>query len=816
MAIPTPSKLTWPVLTILQDGKARSSRELEKILADRLNLSDEERSKKLSDGSRNLFVSRVEKAASYLNNEGFLSHPVAGDWQITASGSRLVESLQAPPEELGPSSLAKYARAGSTSPSGPVVAAALSPDVLTRSDYIVISVESRKGGVGKTTAALILAHVLAEDKFPVLFIDGDITGTNTGFAVEHSPTWSCCTKQVKWTPPGSTTSESANLLTLFTHFLRGNSPIDGLADLSVTPATSKHDHSRFPVLGSSFETTEKHNSLPPSILFDEIHSHWFRILLEAIAHKFVISCSNSHAAKPVILIIDNSPGFTGIAPTLHEWLTDLGPARGKLLSVCSADVQDLRACAQAISDIEEEYKMKHNVASWFAGQQDLFANGLSDSEMAFLTRLVESKRYSNDPCRAQLTHYTGTPLPAKASMDHYQGMILNKVIPPQAAVFPIIKEAINEKSSAFGLLVTDNSIRRRAVNYDEYLEPQFNERLLGPDLPPSRVGHLLGEIDKTLHSLNSYREWLSRMLAPVSEQNLGPAIEECRLALSRMQGGVSRLSAILSKNRFAYPARLLQRHPEWQPTYVFHRLQQFLLRSSGSILNQSRRSEIPQEFAPQKVALNVGLAIVGQMRRPEYQLAHLLQRQNEAPLLRSFLLTVALSLADLASEDEARVGPQAEEIPELIIPCLRIQHARYKALRSDALRQNPATFLAQEARLGKGEMATLAKRYGPHSTKVLPAAYVALSSSQSRLLDAGQDTNFLSSVFYVMIEMGFASKTRPFVPNLASVLEPVITLKTQTHAEGKAHAQETLAGMSYLNRFAEPVKAILAGWGIRK
>ena len=51
-----------------------------------------------------------------------------------------------------------------------------SPDIFS-SDYIVIGVQSRKGGVGKTTAALVLAHLLAEDKYPGPLIDGDITGT---------------------------------------------------------------------------------------------------------------------------------------------------------------------------------------------------------------------------------------------------------------------------------------------------------------------------------------------------------------------------------------------------------------------------------------------------------------------------------------------------------------------------------------------------------------------------------------------------------------------------------------------------------------
>ena len=44
--------------------------------------------------------------------------------------------------------------------------------------YKVYSIESRKGGVGKTTIALNLASVLVKRKEPVLLLDCDITGTS--------------------------------------------------------------------------------------------------------------------------------------------------------------------------------------------------------------------------------------------------------------------------------------------------------------------------------------------------------------------------------------------------------------------------------------------------------------------------------------------------------------------------------------------------------------------------------------------------------------------------------------------------------------
>ena len=43
---------------------------------------------------------------------------------------------------------------------------------------LIVSVESRKGGVGKTTAALCLGRILRNKGYAVLVLDLDVTGTN--------------------------------------------------------------------------------------------------------------------------------------------------------------------------------------------------------------------------------------------------------------------------------------------------------------------------------------------------------------------------------------------------------------------------------------------------------------------------------------------------------------------------------------------------------------------------------------------------------------------------------------------------------------
>ena len=53
----------------------------------------------------------------------------------------------------------------------------------------IYSVESRKGGVGKTTIALNLAKALVKKDYDVLVIDCDITGTPITNAAIHSEYW---------------------------------------------------------------------------------------------------------------------------------------------------------------------------------------------------------------------------------------------------------------------------------------------------------------------------------------------------------------------------------------------------------------------------------------------------------------------------------------------------------------------------------------------------------------------------------------------------------------------------------------------------
>ena len=54
---------------------------------------------------------------------------------------------------------------------------------------LFFSIESRKGGVGKTTVALNVCQMLLKKGYAVLMLDCDITGTSSAESSENSEFW---------------------------------------------------------------------------------------------------------------------------------------------------------------------------------------------------------------------------------------------------------------------------------------------------------------------------------------------------------------------------------------------------------------------------------------------------------------------------------------------------------------------------------------------------------------------------------------------------------------------------------------------------
>lgn len=209
---------------------------------------------------------------------------------------------------------------------------------------VYISIESRKGGVGKTTVSLALADVLLQNGYQVLLFDMDFIGTRVDatFLKANSHLIHEVTMN----------DQSVNLLSLFKNwFVAGKgvpafSPEGTALDNTLTLEEGKCN-----LIGSNIYGGEK-GAPPiedPRILYDAFHAYWMLEFTKKLSKGF---CIANGSAENVAVLFDNSPGCSSIENGVNDFLTELGPDNGKFLLVSSVDPQDLEACRQSKASIE--------------------------------------------------------------------------------------------------------------------------------------------------------------------------------------------------------------------------------------------------------------------------------------------------------------------------------------------------------------------------------------------------------------------------------------------------------------------------------
>jgi restriction system protein len=105
MPIPKYDELTWPMLEILRDGQPRSTHELARALADKFNLTDDERNAVLPSGVQTYMLNRTGWAGFHLDTAGLVTRPKRGVWQITPAGLKVLEGL---PQKLDRHALLQF------------------------------------------------------------------------------------------------------------------------------------------------------------------------------------------------------------------------------------------------------------------------------------------------------------------------------------------------------------------------------------------------------------------------------------------------------------------------------------------------------------------------------------------------------------------------------------------------------------------------------------------------------------------------------------------------------------------------------------
>lgn len=213
--------------------------------------------------------------------------------------------------------------------------------------YKIYSVESRKGGVGKTTIALNLAKALVDKGYDVLLIDCDITGTPITNAACHSPFWKDVVETVNLNGDG------CNLIQYFEAvYLKGGTLYKRLAEKVELEKGKVH------LLGSEIYDKKGKLIIDPRLLMDDLHSHWFVEMIKDIANDFF---SMSESEKQAV-ILDNSPGYVGIGKSIREWLTSIGADIAHFILVSSLDEQDVESTISSAVDIERMMSLKWKIA----------------------------------------------------------------------------------------------------------------------------------------------------------------------------------------------------------------------------------------------------------------------------------------------------------------------------------------------------------------------------------------------------------------------------------------------------------------------
>ncbi len=105
MPIPNYQTLMLPLLKFASDGQEHSFRDAVEDLAEKFELTDEERSELLPSGTAHVFASRVGWAKSYMKQAGLVELPRRGSLQITEAGKLLLEKS---PEKIDLTILNQY------------------------------------------------------------------------------------------------------------------------------------------------------------------------------------------------------------------------------------------------------------------------------------------------------------------------------------------------------------------------------------------------------------------------------------------------------------------------------------------------------------------------------------------------------------------------------------------------------------------------------------------------------------------------------------------------------------------------------------
>ena len=719
-----------------------------------------------------------------------------------------------------------------------------------KNDFMIVSVESRKGGVGKTTGALNLARILLERrKHAVLFLDVDITGTNVTDCLD-SPFWRDICHGVQDATKGE--PHVANLLAIFQRqfmpgLARPSFIREGAEDISTRAGSLAFISDKINIIGSQIYDLEVSSPdkrgdtcvCKPSILFDELHAFWFIEFLQRICETFMEAIKKDEPERPVAVIVDNSPGYIGIAPAVQEWLTDIGPDRGKFLTVSSLDKQDLISCGHAIHNLHRLYGCKWHTSRKLTDATSKNTESHKDlqltrDEEGFFLRLVEAQSTRRMTHKSHgrtfsvggdhLSFYgTQDAKTGEAYLNHperYQGLIVNRV--PRflkRGVYAYDKEQMyaimhhGGSSVVQDLLGDDRSgYTHWMVSYDEAIEYQFLQPMISRRF--SRMSRRNERRDRLMCGIKERyplppEDVLEATLHHQMKEMHRKMIEEVWMYLRKIHESVTAVIGFVEQTGFSHLTHLV--HEEWLPGNILRdfnvAMQDVLLEMGGPFI----------EFAPWELGDET---LGGEAWMFVGELCHRMEhRMKECDLPVSFESTgqflPSLKVLMALSMGRRRWHPEvSHEIPDLFAGIASIEALHWERYRKRSKERMPIQrFLAAEDLTEKewSEFPDVLRGHPQWFERgVLPRLYRACASAQARLIDVRRDAQFLIE----LVERLIMEDTRdsPVLPYIRGIADEVIVRKTLSHESGLRTVAKGFSSAQYMEEFSEVLERILARW----
>lgn len=397
-------------------------------------------------------------------------------------------------------------------------------------NFKIISVESRKGGVGKTTAALNLADLLLEKGYKVLLLDLDITGTSISGSFQNSY-WGQRINPIKYNKDNK---KDFNLLSFFKdHFLTGE-PWPGFST-----KLSGIDGARINVISSDIYTEDGELICDPRIIFDELHSFWIIEMLKHICKSFIEECSNNNGSceDKTAIVLDNSPGYVGLGKAVHEWLADIGPDIGKFITVSSLDVQDINSCINSIIAIDSLIDCRIEAARYYHSLKQNNTNNSMNSQLPDKSKTFFNNLVTNN-INDQYSYYRNlSASSSKPDETYYQSFILNKVPPEiQSRTFRYNAAKVfqndHNKENIYYKFTGNNLEPKNCIYYDNLVHFQFVEPYIEKSkVKTNKILNLKKYFTRIKNIIDSYSDIQKK---ENNENNILKSIDEYERLLSNL------------------------------------------------------------------------------------------------------------------------------------------------------------------------------------------------------------------------------------------------------------------------------------------